>query len=405
MNDVKKIFFLMLLIVSGQSYSQNAYKEVSNQMVGRWFYGKEIGCTDPNSTNVGVFYSLNQQGQIISETRDSKSTIKSTSLIKDVEYVDKKSNQFKLVSETSDPSNASLVTKKSIVEFDPNFNTIKILDLEVDGTKRIKNNIDLSTNTIEGIAGFKCNKNPTSSNKKNQFGINGLILGEEIPSEYVPRYSNPPTTFNEETAYFASISNLNIAGGPYTAGVFLYNNKIAKVHFYDNFFMTEIVKHEGTVSRFNPKLPPLTIIDNFSKYSNDIVLNINELLGNPKGQPKIQNRKVDLQEALIVPMMVVTGYKTPEQFKNLSATDKEKFNNIFNPIVAILNKQCPKCKSNYYKMDWNIQNIDVEVKISVPEKNDMPFPGYSIQIIYSDKELMSKISDVVKRSNKERIAQ
>lgn len=149
----------VLLIASTHLYAQTAYDEVAKKIQGRWYFGEERGCTDSRTSDEGVIYSINSKGKIVSETKNKDLVTTGSGLFTDIEYFNKEKNEFLFLSEGKDFGSGKTISKKTTLQFDPDFNTMTIINQEVDGIETIRNNIKLSTNTAEGIGGYKCVKN------------------------------------------------------------------------------------------------------------------------------------------------------------------------------------------------------------------------------------------------------
>ena len=141
------------------SHASEPYSLVAKNIQGRWFFGEERGCTDSRSSDEGTIYSINSKGKIVTETKNRDLVTTASGLIKEIEYSNKENNQFTFVSENKNFDLGKNTLRKTTLQFDTNFNTMTIINQEIDGVETIKNNIKLSTNIAEGVGGYKCQKN------------------------------------------------------------------------------------------------------------------------------------------------------------------------------------------------------------------------------------------------------
>jgi hypothetical protein len=244
------------------------------------------------------------------------------------------------------------------------------------------------------ISENKKDTNLTNSDGNNNFGIKGFVLGGALPKNI--KFNNTITNrLDDGNLVTTVIFDTTILEVPFRGLANLLNDKIAYVLFFDRILDQELSKKEEYTDYFKTtrKLGPLTSYD-FSKVSNDLVVLINSSLSNPKGQPKITKKVIDIPIAGICYQYVLL-----KKLNNNSDKGLETMSSGCNITQKLLEGQCRNCKSTSYEFAWKSKTTDVFVQTIVPESKDMPFAMNYLQITYQDIELQRLLKQINDKQN------
>ena len=98
--------------------------------------------------------------------------------------------------------------------------------------------------------------------------------------------------------------------------------------------------------------------------------------------------------------------------KQLSSEDntryKERKEFVNNSMVLLshLELQCKTCKSSSYNFSWDMGEYSINIKTSMPESKEDPFPFYSSIITYNTKDALNtaeRLNKLQKRLEEEEL--
>ena len=222
----------------------------------------------------------------------------------------------------------------------------------------------------------------------NAFGIKGFNLGATPPPMGSEKDCTPYKYFYK-TKLETCVYQTTILEIPYTVIAKIFDDKISEVIFTDNIFLHESIANADSWQR-NNVVGKLTIVKDFSVYSNDLIKSIVER--NKNINPSITKEEIKSIQ-FINPMIVDYAKK-----------EEKKSDQPMNRFINVLNNQCKSCKSTLYQFKWNQPTHIIHVATSVPESKEHPYPFYSVVINYKDKDIDNKIKnaeDLIKQLDNE----
>ena len=420
-------------------YNKNITGDIKNILVGRW--SSPIVCRVVTNRKGGTYISLNNNQDFIIQNYDpTTSTLTNETIINRFEkFSVNGKNLIKLSGQFSDDKDKNIKDERiwditniadnkflSIERKTNNQQTIKD-GIELNSGEKIAITEKCSTQNNNQIIGEVPKLDNTKSNNinKNSFGIKGIELGGSVPVGF--KCTNDK--YFDATKRKTCFGKTTVLEVPYIVRIVLIDEKIDTVLLLD-----DIWQNEWSISKGNKKpnkdlwdgerrFGKLTIVNDFSIYMNDLVKNIIERIGDSKKTPKVEKKEIKSLESVSAFMFSEIGFAindvksyenkiSSSKEKQLSSEDntryKERKEFVNNSMVLLshLELQCKTCKSSSYNFSWDMGEYSINIKTSMPESKEDPFPFYSSIITYNTKDALNtaeRLNKLQKRLEEEEL--